>query len=449
MNPLNKLPAPPQGQTGVTLQSLQHLPPPPQGQQGLTLDQIKSNKSDQITSENSSLQKQSNYLNSPLGVATETARGTAKGLLGGAVTFVNSAVNAPIDIVRGLMGKAPLQNKTGLPTIQSQAVQKTADVYDQKKSPIRATAELTGQTVAGAVDVLGAEGLTKGGLKLGETGFNKVKQGYDAFKEARGVTLAEKELQDTTNLVRPKLTPTMEAEAKAAGRGKTSGILKSTEITPSTREVQMGQFAHEAGVSKGNLFDKNIQLAKDAQKTSANELRSGLQTAKGSWSRNDVVSSLNNIKTPITIKSDPTLTRLANNFKKAIVNIASNSDKKPVGLLDLRQGVDDLIEKEFPSNIYSKDTPVGQYIREIRTALNDMAESKLPEGKLPNGSTFKTEMKRQHLLYDVIDNLAEKAPKQGESARPIIQKAKGLLKKHPYISTAVLGGTAGGIVKGL
>lgn len=38
---LSKLPPPPKGQTGVTLQSLQGLPPPPTGQQGMTLDQVK------------------------------------------------------------------------------------------------------------------------------------------------------------------------------------------------------------------------------------------------------------------------------------------------------------------------------------------------------------------------------------------------------------------------
>lgn len=41
-NSLNKLPAPPKGQTGVTLDQFNHLPPPPKGQIGLSPDQIKS-----------------------------------------------------------------------------------------------------------------------------------------------------------------------------------------------------------------------------------------------------------------------------------------------------------------------------------------------------------------------------------------------------------------------
>ena len=39
MTDLSQLPPPPQGQTGVTLDSFSHLPNPPQGQQGLTLEE--------------------------------------------------------------------------------------------------------------------------------------------------------------------------------------------------------------------------------------------------------------------------------------------------------------------------------------------------------------------------------------------------------------------------
>lgn len=39
----SKLPPPPKGQTGVTLEQFSHLPPPPTGQQGFTLDEISGN----------------------------------------------------------------------------------------------------------------------------------------------------------------------------------------------------------------------------------------------------------------------------------------------------------------------------------------------------------------------------------------------------------------------
>jgi hypothetical protein len=49
-NDLSKLPAPPKGQTGITLDAFKHLPPPPAGQTGLTLDQINNSNQPGILS---------------------------------------------------------------------------------------------------------------------------------------------------------------------------------------------------------------------------------------------------------------------------------------------------------------------------------------------------------------------------------------------------------------
>lgn len=356
-----------------------------------------------------------------------TARGTA-GLLQGAGKKVLGAFG----VDTSNMGFPSLDNSTP----QGASV---ADTLSPKSQ---------GEQLGGTLSTVAQLG-TGFASKEGQQGIKLAKQGYDAYKEARGAKLADQELKGVQEVVKPKLTALQEAEAKSVGRGKTAGgLLNKVEIAPSGRDAEMTQFAHEAGVSPSNAFNKNIQLMKDAQKTSADTLRQGLQNAPGSWSRNDVVSSLNKIQTPLTIKSDTTLSKLANNFKKAIVDLTSSATKKPEGLLDLRQGVDNLITKEFPANIYTKDTPVGQYVREVRTALNNMAESKLPEGKLPNGSTFQNEMRRQHLLYDAIDNVAEKAPKAGESARPLVQKAKDFAKKHPVITAGAVGETGHRIITG-
>ncbi len=239
---------------------------------------------------------------------------------------------------------------------------------------------------------------------------------------------------DALEVVKPKLTPTQEAAAKASGRGSTEGIFKTTKIKPTAAEEEMAGYAKDAGVSPKNTFDKNIQLMKDAQVESAQKLREGLQSSDAIWNKNEVKGALNEIEKPLTIKSDTTLNKLADNFQKAIIQLADTAQKKPEGLLDLRQSVDDLIDKEFPQNIYSKDTPVGQYVRKVRGALNDLTESKLPDGELPGGGTFKGELRRQHLLYNAIDNVADNAPKAGESAVPLLQKARNFTKEHPYIT---------------
>src|SRR5579862_6505687 len=43
------------------------------------------------------------------------------------------------------------------------------------------------------------------------------------------------------------------------------------------------------------------------------------------------------------------------------------------------------------------------------------AESKIPDGKLPDGSTFKGELRKQTLFYRAIDNTAPKVGKEGST----------------------------------
>lgn len=453
MDDLNKLPAPPKGQTGISPELFSHLPAPPQGQVGIHPNDIGS-----IQTQQPQPQGLLNKIGNSIGNAfksgvnqvkqgfqqAQSATNPIQALESGATVgagAVNTALS-PLAPVMSPVGKGvnALADKiSNNPAVQNFAMSKAGQTTSRVAQDVVNLSTIAGVATGGA----GAPEIAD---TIGQTA-NKVGQGYDAFKANRGIELAQKELQDTTNLVRPKLTPTMEAEAKASGQGTTKGgLLNKVTINPSPKDTEMGQFAHEAGVSSKNTFDKNIQLMKDAQKTSAQNLRSGLEQAQGSWNKNDVIHALKGIETPITVKSDPVLTKLAGNFKKAIVGLVNQSEKKPVGLLDLRQGVDDLISKEFPSNIYHKDTPVGQYVRQVRQALNSMAENKLPEGKLPNGQTFRGELRRQSLLYDAIDNVAEKAPKVGESARPIIQKAKGFIQKHPYVTAGISGAVGGGAV---
>lgn len=271
-NDLSKLPAPPRGQTGVTFESLQHLPPPPSGQQGMTLDQIKGQKTDQIASENSMLQKQSNFANSSLGIAKNTIGETTQSLLGGAATFVKSAISAPVDIVRGFMGKAPSTDNTNFPTIQSQAFQKTSDVFEGTKSPLRATAEITGQTVGGAADVLGMEGLLRGGGKLVEKGIGKIDQGYQTYKAGKEIKTAVNSTGKIAEMISPKATVKEAKLAQTQGRlvqGKEPTLFRAgteDKILPSKKTVSASEtivknIPNAQKMSPGDLYkavDKNI-----------------------------------------------------------------------------------------------------------------------------------------------------------------------------------------------
>jgi hypothetical protein len=193
-----------------------------------------------IKSENRALQQESDYLNSARGIAAGTLSGTASSLFKGAITFVKSAVNAPVDIVRGAMGKDPMKDNTGIETIQSQAVGKTADVFEGTKTPIRATSELVGQTVGGAADILGAEGLIQPTRKIAGKIISSADKALEIGRKA-------KNLEKVTELISPNATAKEAKLALSEGRfveGKPGGILKSgtpDKILPSEKTVSASQ----------------------------------------------------------------------------------------------------------------------------------------------------------------------------------------------------------------
>lgn len=249
--------------------------------------------------------------------------------------------------------------------------------------------------------------------------------------------------QDALDTVKPKLTPTEQATARASGRGTTTGsLIKTADIAPSAREVEMGKVAQEAGVSSKNTSDVNIQKMKDFQQASAEKIRTGLQQADQTKPLNfdkpqfkgQLGNVMNSIEKPITLVGDSA--KIATKFKSAVMKLADTVQPTREGMLNLRQGLDKLINEQLPGNIYTKDTPLGQYMRSTRSALNDYVESKIPDGKLPDGSSFKGELRKQSLLYDAIDNVAEKAPKTGEPSNAIIGRAKNFVTKHPYATMA-------------
>ncbi len=300
---------------------------------------------------------------------------------------------------------------------------------------------LTGTREAADATLMDKEPTVKNIVKNTGSGYKNM--ATDIFDKTLGKSALERDTlnieskatKNALDIVKPKLTPTEEAAAKAQGRGSTKGILKKiVEIKPSAREIEMGNVAKEAGVKSSNTFDDNIMKMKEYQKTSAQKVRLGLKNSDAIWNKNELKGVLNKIEKPISL-TQPDLP-IANKLKSGILKLVDKAVKSPDGILDVRQQFDDLIEKNFGKKIFAKDDPKGILIRNYRQALNKFAESKIPDGELSDGSTVTAELRKQTLLYDAIDNVAAKAPKEGESANPIVQKIKTFAKKHPIVTGA-------------
>jgi hypothetical protein len=367
----------------------------------------------------------------------ELPKATLETAVGQPVKLMTSAAEGLVQTIKtgeNASGKTyDLPGLTPFKSFQSEAIDRTTAGQGKLKNILQGSFEVG---MAG----LDTIGLAKAGIKAVSTG----KKAITTLATKQAERKAASTFKEVLDVVKPKLTATEEAAAKAQGRGSLKGLFNKVDIAPSERDIEITKVAQEAGVKAGKGFDTNIKVMKEAQKNSANLVRQGLKDSKAIWNKNELKGTLNQVELPISL-TQPDLP-IAGKLKSGIMKLVDDAPKTPDGILDVRQKFDNLVEQNFGKIIFAKDDPKGILIRKLRQALNDFAESKLPDGQLPNGSTLKTELRRQHLLYDAIDNVAEKAPKAGTNA------FGRLLEKHPTLKKAVKWGALGlggsGIIKG-
>jgi hypothetical protein len=142
--------------------------------------------------------------------------------------------------------------------------------------------------------------------------------------------------------------------------------------------------------------------------------------------------------------------KVARKLIRATEQLSLNANKKAIGIIDVRQQFDDIIEAEFPPTIWDGEDPMSLLILRLRQSLNKFAESKLPSGKVGSGFSLREELKNQSLMFDAIKNIAQKAPKEGYSIGTTAIQRFG--QKHPLLKKAapyILGGGITGTGVGL
>ena len=286
---------------------------------------------------------------------------------------------------------------------------------------------------AGEVALSGAGGAITGGI--GGAILGGTIGGISGRVSNQAERLAQKETDNTWKMIQPELTKTEQAEAVKSGRITQEGKLGTVKQIPNARDTEMIN-ASQPYVSGAKNELEAVANMKQGIADSANKVRTGLEQSNAIWNKNELTGEINKIQEPITVKSDTTLHNTFDNFKRAVLDLADKANKKTIGILDLRQNLDDLIDNEFGSKIYDKNNPMSNVIRSFRNTLNDFAESKIPDGKLPDGSTFRGELRKQTLLYNAIDNTAPKVGKLGSNA--ITRWIKENPKKANFVKWALM-----------
>lgn len=348
-------------------------------------------------------------------VLKELPKAAYETVVGGALKFGKSALEAPVNIVQSLSGK----EQTTLPVndpITGKAIGSYQTDFQNKivpqveagtKSPLMGTIEGVGAPVLGAIDASGIGATGKGAVSLA--------------KQA-GKTIAE-------NVAKNAIETTAKNIAKGSAQSS-ENILKY--ITPEYSKKQIENSV--SGIKKGLLFDKAIIEPSNRLKNSVDNvkdiidinkpatenivnLRNGIaQEAKAIaekigekkmiYTFKDLQKQFDNIEIPISLKNEKTLMKTLKDVQRAAITKAKEQGGTVNGLFDARKEFDRLVDESFPNLFDSTGKPTNMNIavRKVRDEMNNFITKNLPDG-----FGYGESMAKQSSMYDVIDNIKPKA----------------------------------------
>jgi hypothetical protein len=358
----------------------------------------------------------------------------------------------------------------GVEQIAGQGAQAAAMIYGgEGLGDVAETAGLGGKALLGAKigGIAGGLGGAGGAMQNAEGGGDVIKQGLEGsaigavagagtgvlaegLGNAKGVTGditpgagaadSEKVAQDAINNPLSK-----DEQAIAVKRGRLSDTSKTGvnpkityEASPQTKAmtgalkplVESGDI--QAPTSAG-AQESNILKTGDAISNQGDALRKELENSDAIWNSNELKGRMNDVSVPDPVKNDSVLNKNVGSLKKAVITLAKDADKKPPGLLDLRQNVDSYIQDNYGKNFFDKGRnadPFHQYVYNLRDELNNFAADKLPDGKLSDGTTYKDALLNQHHLINAQDEMTAKFVREYPEGST---KVSRFIAQHPML----------------
>ena len=401
----------------------------------------------------------------PSTIAKETTKGTVGTLANSALKFAQSAVRAPIDIAKSLMGKdigtETLPNFTGegQKTIQGEFMSETLPAVEAgEMTPLAGTAKTVGDTLLGAADIAGGVGLTKVGAATAEKAPGVLKQVAEKTGVAKFFSdrAEKKALESTIDAVYS--SPTGAKFKKTSSQILTgqreitpASIFREQGITPEQQTVNLATRLKDLGLGKDPV--KNTQVLADDFAETEEMIQKALvgdPEVKYLADKPTLIGKLTEVKTgapeEFRIKDSQMMVNRVVDFANRIVEKAEDSIG---GVREARKSFDAQAKREFP-NAFKPDgsvdtkTPAGYAIKKTRDDINEHLYN-----TAPNGSEIQTLIGREADLYRAAQVAVEKAAK-GEGKNALGQWIKANPQKARVLEAAgilTLGATGWSLVK--
>ena len=281
--------------------------------------------------------------------------------------------------------------------------------------------DLKGVSKSAGVGALigGATGGVLGGITGGITGvLNKSKLSKENF---------------TRELVQPKETAKVKAQAIKEGRLEDPTFLGKAKITPSGRELKLANSVEDVVSSKASV-GQNIDAIRLKVSNTNTGIKSYIEKNKVPFNTSQLGSKLNSAKDDLNLifasdkQAEKTFNAVVKEFMKGV-------DKKDtLGLFTRRQSFDQIpaIKKLLQTDRLGENAR-REIVLAVRKSANEYVASLLPKG-----NKFTPNLLNEHYMLEAIGNIAE-------SNANIIGKNKLQILVNEY---PVLKWVAGGLVGG-
>ena len=280
----------------------------------------------------------------------------------------------------------------------------------------------TSSAVGGVIG--GATGGVLGGITGGITGvLNKSKLSKENF---------------TRELVQPKETAKVKAQAIKEGRLEDPTFLGKAKITPSGRELKLANSVEDVVSSKASV-GQNIDAIRLKVSNTNTGIKSYIEKNKVPFNTSQLGSKLNSAKDDLNLifasdkQAEKTFNAVVKEFMKGV-------DKKDtLGLFTRRQSFDQIpaIKKLLQTDRLGENAR-REIVLAVRKSANEYVASLLPKG-----NKFTPNLLNEHYMLEAIGNIAE-------SNANIIGKNKLqiLVNEYPVLKW-VVGGLVGGASVGV
>jgi hypothetical protein len=234
------------------------------------------------------------------------------------------------------------------------------------------------------------------------------------------------------SIVAPKMTAKERTAAIVQGRLDDAGLIKKAQIVAGRREKQLAQAVK--GVVKPNAAPgKNVDSLR-------NEIARISQGVDDYVTQNKVPFNKSQLQTQLKkgteeldliFASDSSAKKTYDALSNAFMKQLKKGDTK--GLLETRQAFDKLpaVRKLLQTETLGENTR-----REMVLAIRQNA-NKFISDLLPKGNTYRADMLREHLMFEAMGNIADKA--QGQVGRNLLSQ---LYREYPSLRW-VVGATGG------